>query len=146
MTRQLRTDRTRAWVEVDLGALRRNGAAIAEHARVPLLPMIKADAYGLGAVAAARALEPLEPWGYGVATVAEGAELRAAGIERPLVVFTPLLREEFDAVRAARLTPVLGTRGAIAAWTAGGGAWHLGVDTGMGRAGARWDGVGALRD
>ena len=65
----------RAGVEIDLGALQRNGAAVARRAGVPLLPMIKADAYGLGAAAALRALEPLEPWGFGVATVAEGEEL-----------------------------------------------------------------------
>ena len=45
-----------------------------------LLPMVKANGYGLGAVAVARALEPLDPWGFGVATVEEGAALRAAGI------------------------------------------------------------------
>ena len=39
----------RARVEIDLGALQRNGAAVARRAGVPLLPMIKADAYGLGA-------------------------------------------------------------------------------------------------
>ena len=144
MTGQSRDDLTRAWVEVDLGALRRNAAAFGERAGVPLLPMVKADAYGLGAVPVARALEPLDPWGYGVATVGEGAALREAGIAHPIVVFTPLLRDDFAAARAARLTPVLGDPGAIREWATGGGAWHLGVDTGMARAGVRWDGVGAL--
>ena len=72
----------RALVEIDLGALQRNGAALARRAGVPLLPMIKADAYGLGAEAVFRALESLEPWGYGVATVAEGEELRDWGASR----------------------------------------------------------------
>ena len=67
---------TRAWVEIDLGALRRNWATLAVRG-VPLLPMVKADAYGLGAVRVARALERLDPWGYGVATVSEGVELVA---------------------------------------------------------------------
>ena len=58
----------RARVEIDLGALQRNGAAVARRSGVRLLPMIKADAYGLGAAAALRALDVLEPWGYGVAT------------------------------------------------------------------------------
>ena len=40
----------RAWVDIDLGALLRNGARVATQAGVPLLPMVKADAYGLGAV------------------------------------------------------------------------------------------------
>src|SRR5688500_20223304 len=78
----------RAWVEVDLGALRRNGAAMAARAGVPILPMVKADAYGLGAVAATRALEPLSPWGRGVATGGEGAQLREAGITRPAMMCT----------------------------------------------------------
>jgi alanine racemase len=108
--------------------------------------MIKADAYGLGAVAAAGALEALDPWGYGVATVEEGAELRAAGVERPIVVFTPLLVEDFAAARDARLTPALGRAEAIRRWAAeGGGSWHLGIDTGMSRAGVRWRHVGGLR-
>lgn len=138
MTEQ-QSDTSRAWVEIDLGALRRNGAAIARHAGVRLLPMVKADAYGLGAVAAVRALDALDPWGYGVATIAEGEALRAAGVTRRLVVFTPLLPVDFPAARAARLTPVLGDPAAIAAWSHGGGAWHLGIDTGMARAGVRWD-------
>lgn len=138
MTEQ-QNDMSRAWVEIDLGALRRNGAAIARHAGVRLLPMVKADAYGLGAVAAVRALDALDPWGYGVATVAEGETLRAAGVSRRVVVFTPLLPGDFPAARAARLTPVLGDPAAIAAWTRGGGAWHLGIDTGMARAGIQWE-------
>ncbi|HEX8848601.1 MAG TPA: alanine racemase [Gemmatimonadaceae bacterium] len=138
------SDTSRAWVEIDLGALRRNGAAIARHAGVPLLPMVKADAYGLGALPVVRALEQLDPWGYGVATVDEGAALRAAGVERPLLVFTPLLPADFPAARAARLTPVLGDATAIARWTESGASWHLGIDTGMARSGIRWDRVGEI--
>jgi alanine racemase len=136
---------TRAWIEVDLGALVRNAATLARRAGVPLLPMVKADAYGLGAVAVARALLPLSPWGFGVATVAEGAELRAAGITLPIVVFTPVLREDWPALRAARLTPALHRSADIRAWADGGGApWQLDVDTGMDRAGAPWNRVGEL--
>jgi alanine racemase len=129
----------RARVEIDLGALQRNGAAVARRAGVPLLPMIKADAYGLGAAAAMRALDVLEPWGYGVATVAEGEELRDLGVARPVVVFTPLLEQELTRARSARLTPTLGFPAEIEAWRrAGGGAWHLSIDTGMSRAGIPW--------
>jgi len=136
------SDKSRAWVEIDLGALRRNGAAIARHAGVPLLPMVKADAYGLGAVAAVRALEPLSPWGYGIATAAEGRALRDAGVQRPMLVFSPLLPADFRQARGDCLTPVLGDVRAIAAWIeSGGGDWHLGIDTGMARAGLRWDAV-----
>ena len=129
----------RALVEIDLGALQRNGAAVARRAGVPLLPMIKADAYGLGAKGALRALEVLEPWGYGVATVVEGEELRELGVSRPVVVFTPLLDTELPRARSARLTPTLGFPREIEAWLrAGGGSWHLSIDTGMSRAGIPW--------
>ena len=137
---------TRAWVEIDLGALLHNGARAASHTGVPLLPMVKADAYGLGAVHVARALESLDPWGFGVATVAEGAELRAAAVTRPIVVFTPLLAEDFDAACRARLTPTLGDADLVRRWSATGLPWHLAIDTGMNRAGAPWDAVGRLRD
>jgi alanine racemase len=129
----------RALVEIDLGALQRNGAAIARRAGVPLLPMIKADAYGTGVEGAVRALEVLEPWGYGVATVFEGEELRDLGVSRPIVIFTPLLDVELTRARSARLTPTLGFPREIEAWLkAGGGAWHLSIDTGMSRAGIPW--------
>ena len=136
----------RARVEIDLGALQRNGAAVARRAGVPLLPMIKADAYGLGAAAAWRALDVLEPWGYGVATVVEGEELRDLGVARPVVVFTPLLEQELTRARSARLTPTLGFPAEIEAWRrAGGGTWHLSIDTGMSRAGIPWRQVNEIR-
>ncbi len=136
----------RAWVEVDLGALLRNGAAIAAQSGAPLLPMVKADAYGLGAVRVAHTLEHLDPWGFGVATIAEGEELRAAAINRPILVFTPLLAGDLDSAVRAELTPTLGARDTIARWQETGRPWHLAVDTGMSRAGVPWNEVDALRD
>ena len=137
---------TRAWVEIDLGALRRNGAVMAARAAA-LLPMIKADGYGIGAVAAARALESLAPWGFGAATLEEGRELRDAGVVRPIIVFTPPLPDELAELRAARLTPALGTAEQIDAWRALGAGredWHLAIDTGMHRAGVHWNEVDRL--
>lgn len=137
---------TRAWVEIDLGALLRNGARVAKHTGSRLLPMVKADAYGLGAVRVACALQELDPWGFGVATVAEGDELRRSGVERPIVVFTPLLPEDFDGVRRARLTPALGDAESIRTWQRSGLPWHLAVDTGMNRAGIGWREVASLHE
>ena len=136
----------RAWVEIDLGALRRNADAIARHTGKPLLPMVKADAYGLGAVRAARALEALDPWGFGVATVREGEELRHAGVTRPIVVFTPLSVRELDGARRAGLRPTLETPEAIQAWALSELPWHLSIDTGMSRTGVLWHAVGAMRE
>lgn len=111
-----------------------------------LIPMVKADAYGVGAAGVVRALEPLEPYAYGVATVAEGRELRAFGVARPILVFTPLLVEELAAVAAADLTPTLGSAASIVAWGATGRPYHLAIDTGMNRAGISWRDVASVRD
>lgn len=132
-------DTRRAWVDIDLGALQQNARTMAARAGKPILPMVKADAYGLGAVAVARALEPLDVWGFGIAAVREGEELRAAGIRRPILIFTPILPSEFSEVRRLGLTPTFGDPASIHSWVAsGGGAWHLAIDTGMNRAGVPW--------
>lgn len=136
----------RAWVDIDLGALLRNASKVAASAQVPLLPMVKADAYGLGAVRIARTLEQIDPWGYGVATIAEGEELRRSTIKRPILVFTPLLPGDFDSAVRADLTPTLGDAEAITRWQETGLPWHLAIDTGMNRAGVPWDRVGELRE
>jgi len=147
MSRQPTPTSPRAWVEVDLGALRRNGAALAARAGVPLLAVIKADGYGLGAVRVAGALELLDPWGFGVATVAEGIELREAGVSRPILVLSPVLPDEYPAMRGASLRPSLGTASTIAEWArTGGGAWHLSIDTGMSRSGISWTEISALQE
>jgi len=135
---------SRAWLEVDLGALVRNAEALRDRAGVPIIPMIKADAYGLGAVQVARALEQLEPLAYGIATIREGEELREAGIERPVLVFTPLLVDEMEAAHRSRLTPTLGFAEDIDAWQMYGSPYHLSIDTGMARAGIPWREVGSV--
>ncbi|MBX3175464.1 MAG: alanine racemase [Gemmatimonadaceae bacterium] len=135
----------RAWVEVDLDAVVRNAKALANCARVPLIPMVKADAYGLGAVRVAQALESLHPLAYGVSSIVEGEELRRAGITRPVLVFTPTLPSDLARLRSAALVPTLASREGIATWAAlGGGDWHLAIDTGMHRAGIGWRDVGTL--
>jgi alanine racemase len=139
----------RAWLDVDLGALVRNARRFEKLAAARLLPMVKANGYGLGAVAVARALEQVGPWGYGVATVAEGAELRVAGITRPVVVFTPLIPDTVTvtATRSSSLRPVLGDLAALDSWTeSGGGPFHLEIDTGMSRSGFRWHDEESLRE
>jgi alanine racemase len=137
---------SRAWVEVSLAAVVENARTVARVAGTRLLPVVKANGYGVGAVAVSRALEPLEPWGYGVATVDEGAELRAAGITRPVLVFMPAHPALFPELERFRLTPALGDAGGIREWTARAGRpFHLEIDTGMGRSGVRWDEIDAIR-
>ena len=128
----------RGWIEIDLGALVRNAEALMRRAGVPVIPMVKADAYGLGAVKVAQALETLDPAAFGIATVDEGIELREAGIERPIVIFTPILEAEFRRASEAGLIPTLGSAEAIAKWSDVGGPYDLSIDTGMARAGIPW--------
>ncbi|HYK82936.1 MAG TPA: alanine racemase [Gemmatimonadales bacterium] len=136
----------RAWVEVDLAAVIENARTVARVSGTRLLPVVKANAYGVGAVAVSKALEALDPWGYGVATVDEGAELRAAGIARPVLVFMPVQPPLFATYERFGLTPALGDAASIRAWTARGARpFHLEIDTGMGRSGVRWDEVASVR-
>jgi alanine racemase len=136
---------SRAWIDVDLDALVENARTVARIAGVKLLPVVKANAYGLGAAAVARALEQVDPWGYGVATIEEGAELRTAGIRRPILVFMPTRAQLFDQYDLHQLTPALSDAGSILEWTTRGErSFHVEIDTGMGRAGVRWDEVDEL--
>ena len=138
-------DTARAWVDVDLGALAANARTLVALTGSRLLPMVKANGYGLGAVAVARALEPLEPWGYGVASAEEGAALREAGITRPILVLSPLLLDAVDAHLAADLRPSIGDPAALDAWCGRSDRpFHLEIDTGMARAGIRWTDGSAL--
>lgn len=137
---------SRGWMEVDLSALVRNAQALQDRAGVPLIPMIKADAYGLGADQVAHALESLSPLGYGVATVSEGQQLRDAGITRQIIIFTPLLESDMEPAHAAGLTPTLGSAAEIKAWAVYGSPYDLAIDTGMARAGLPWRELGSLLD
>jgi alanine racemase len=92
------------------------------------------------------ALESLQPLAYGIATVTEGRELRDAGIKRPIIVFTPLLRDEYAEARELSLTPALGSVDEIKEWSRGGGPWQLSIDTGMSRAGVQWREIDSLGD
>jgi alanine racemase len=134
----------RAWIEVDLSALRRNLRVISEclAGESRLLPMVKANAYGLGMERVVRALTPSRPWGFGVATTEEGRELRRMGWDGRVVVFAPLLPADVPDLLHERLEPaVSGIEALLACAEAAGDAVlsvHLEVDTGMGRLGLGW--------
>jgi alanine racemase len=135
----------RAWVDIDLAALADNARTVAAVSGRQLMPMVKANGYGLGAVAVCRALESIDPWGFGVATIDEGAALRAAGIGRPILVATSLLPADVERCLAQDLRPSIGDPAALAAWTASSDRpFHVEVDTGMSRGGVRWSDSAAL--
>jgi alanine racemase len=136
---------TRAWVEIDLSALQDNYRAIREAVgpRPGIIPMVKADAYGLGMARVVRTLEPLEPWGYGVATADEGAALREMGVRRPVIVFGPLAPQAVRTAAAARLTISISDVPSLQRWASVASSvegldFHVEIDTGMGRAGFDW--------
>ncbi|HET7726819.1 MAG TPA: alanine racemase [Candidatus Limnocylindrales bacterium] len=138
-----------AWLEVDLDALTANLAAI--RASLPggvrVEPVVKADAYGHGAIPVAAALEAAGADGLCVATIDEALALRDAGIELPVLVLYPV--PPAFALQAARrrISIAVGDvallrRLAEAAGTAEPElAVHLEVETGLGRGGVLLEGV-----
>jgi alanine racemase len=138
-----------AWAEVDLAAIRHNASALRDLAApAALCAVVKADGYGHGAEAVARAaLEGGATW-LAVALVEEGIALREAGIDAPVLMLSePPVEALADVVRH-RLTPTLYTAKGVeaAAGAAGAGqlAVHVKVDTGMHRVGATVDEAVAL--
>lgn len=120
--------------------------------------MVKADAYGLGMEPVTRALAAALPggrggvWAFGVAATAEGEALRVAGWEGRVLVFSPSPPGEYARAAEADLTLCLSDLPSVERWAVVAGevrrrlAFHVEIDTGMGRAGfpaaeaAQWGG------
>jgi alanine racemase len=127
----------RALARVDLGAIERNCARLAAASAPALLcAVVKADGYGHGAVPAARAALAGGARWLAVATAAEAAQLRAAGVDGPLLVMGALSEPELRAALAAR-ADVVAWREEFAARLPAGVGVHVKLDTGMGRLGTR---------
>lgn len=136
----------RAWLDVSIAALRRNATELKRRTGLPLIPMVKANAYGVGAAGVVAVLEPLAPLAYGVASVDEGESLRELGVARPVIVFTPILRADYARAQSADLTVTLGDAAAIQSWSSSGKPYHLAIDTGMNRAGVSWQAIATVRN
>ena len=125
------------FVRVDLAAIRHNASLLTPQG-VRLMAVVKADAYGHGDVAVARAaLEGGATW-LGVALVEEGIGLRAAGIDAPILVLSEVPPGSEAEALEAGLTPTLYSAGGLerlAAAAPAGTAVHVKVDTGMHRVG-----------
>lgn len=127
----------RAWVEVNLANVATNARTVIDAAHgARMLPMVKADAYGLGVEAVVHRLESLNPWGYGVATIDEAVQLREMGIRARIVVFAPAALEQLDTFRRFQFTAVLDRPDIVPGWNL---PFHLEIDTGMSRCGVLWD-------
>lgn len=136
------------WAEVDLDALAANFHAVRRRvgAGVRVMAVVKADAYGHGAVECARRLAREGAEWFGVATVEEGFELRRAGLREPVLCFGGFWGEEQAALcvrenltpgvyrldMAETLERVARDAGVVA-------DAHVKIDTGMGRLGVRYE-------
>lgn len=125
---------------IDLDAVSSNFDAVRRKAGVPVMAVIKADAYGHGAVPVARLLEKRCAF-FGVSSMSEALELRDAGITRPILILGYTPPEAFpDAVHLGirpaifrREDGIALSRAAVEAGVSA--AFHFAVDTGMSRIG-----------
>lgn len=109
--------------------------------------MVKANAYGHGVIPVARAALAGGASRLGLATLAEVEQLRAAGLDAPLLLWGPLIGGEWRRAAATGCEIAVWTpEGAAAAAEAGIRRIHLKLDSGMGRLGARPDAVAALAE
>jgi alanine racemase len=136
------------WAEVSLASLRQNFRVVAKHtgAGVTVCAVVKADAYGHGAVECSRALEAEGAKWLGVTSLDEAIPLRDAGIRSRILLMTGFWRGEESEIVRLDLTPTVwepwhiesletaAARGTISKATIE-QAVHLKVDTGMGRLG-----------
>ncbi|MEB3331795.1 MAG: alanine racemase [Synechococcaceae cyanobacterium] len=139
--------RQRAWIEVSTEAIESNARALCRHIgpRTALMAVVKADGYGHGAVPVARAALAGGAASFGVATLAEGVELRRHGISAPVLVLGNLSQpEELRSCLRWQLMPTLSSmREALLCQHLASSCGRrlqvqLKLDTGMGRLGADW--------
>ncbi len=132
------------WAEVSLGALRHNFRTIQDHVapQATVCAVVKADAYGHGAVECARALEAAGAKWLGVTSTGEGAVLRDAGIQGRILLMTGFWPGEEETLVRQRLTPAVWDEAQIRLLEEGATKCgvarvdaHLKVDTGMSRLG-----------
>jgi alanine racemase len=135
---------------VDLDAIRANFRAIADFlaagAGAPgIIAVVKANAYGHGAVEVARALEEAGAAMLACADIEEGMVLRGGGVKAPILIFGALSVSDLDGVFTHRLTPTISTPSAGRALHDAAARHgvvlhcHLKIDTGMNRLGFRHD-------
>jgi len=133
------------WAEVDLSALACNFCRVRKivDPKIKIMATIKADAYGHGLIPVGKLLERQGVDCFGVASIDEGMNLRAAGITVPIVVLGLILKEDVEPLFTYRLIPTISSYDFAFALDKKaralrqGLAVHVKVDTGMGRIGAR---------
>ena len=136
------------WAEVSLGTLRQNFRTVQKHvgANVTVCAVVKADAYGHGAVECSRALEAEGAKWLGVTSLDEAIPLRAAGVRANILLMTGFWQGEESEIVRLHLTPTVweprhieSLDRAAAGLDVARHPVHLKVDTGMGRLGVGID-------
>ncbi len=128
------------YVTIDLDAISRNIDAVKAKSQAAVMAVVKADAYGHGAVSVARSLADKCAF-FGVSSLAEGRELRRAGIENPILILGPTPKERFALLAEKNIRPtVFRWEDALALSQAAQELrievpFHIAVDTGMSRIG-----------
>ncbi|MFA6807637.1 MAG: alanine racemase [Eubacteriales bacterium] len=131
------------WAEIDLGILKRNYRCIKSYTKSEIMPIVKADAYGHGAVEVVRALKSEGVERFGVAILEEALELKQYFPELILMVIGPTLPEYSEIIVENEIIPeVFQVEQAVALSKAAVKfdkkvRLHIKVDTGMGRIGFR---------
>lgn len=141
-----------AWAEIDLGALAHNYEEIKKQLKpgVKLCAVVKADAYGHGAVPVAQVAVAAGASYLAVATLSEGIELREAGFTTPILLLGLVMPENAKDVVDYDITQVVCEMELARALSAEAvrqhktAKVHLKVDTGMGRIGVRPEEIGKL--
>jgi alanine racemase len=134
----------RAWVEIDVGAIAHNIHVIQGllQPKTAMMAVIKADAYGHGALQVAHLAQDLGVQYLGVATVLEGVTLRQAGITHPIVILgAAQSRAEIEAIAHWNLEPTLCSAEQAILFSkvlTAPLSVHLKIDTGMSRLGPLW--------
>ncbi len=127
-------------VKIDLDVISRNFDAVKEKVGVPIMAIVKADAYGHGAIQVAKLLEHKCSF-FGVSSMLEAMELRQAGLKNPILILGHTPAHAFPTAIEYGIRPAIFTwEDAVAlseaAQKAGHSAlFHLAVDTGMSRLG-----------
>ena len=132
------------WAEVSLSTLRQNYRTVADYvgSAVTVCAVVKADAYGHGAVECALALEQEGATWLGVTSLDEAIPLREEGVGTRILLMTGFWRGEEEEIIRLRLTPTVWEVGQIELMERAASrlgvkqAIHLKIDTGMGRLGA----------
>ncbi|OGR50037.1 MAG: alanine racemase [Elusimicrobia bacterium GWC2_65_9] len=127
------------WVEIDLSAVAQNARWVVSRLEgaARLLAVVKADAYGHGAVEVSHAALKAGACGLGVRDLCEASVLRKAGLRAPILLLAPILPEQAGEAARLRVTATVdAAEQARALQAAAGGrrvGVHVDVDSGLGR-------------